>query len=77
MDSTPKTKKTEQLKQKAQFPIARTGIVHIDTGMISERPGSPFQPPPAKFNPVPSPSRTKSPLEKNKQSNSQGSSKSL
>ena len=45
--------------------------------MISERPGDTFKLLPAKFDAVPSPSRAKSPMGIDKQSNAQGSSKSL
>ena len=78
MDSTPTIKKPEQLKQKVQPPpqLARLEE-YIQTEVISERPGSTFKLPPAKFDTVPSPSRTKSPMEINKQSNAQGSTKSL
>ena len=77
MDSTPTIKKQGQLKQKAQTPIVQAGRVHTNTKVIGERPGGPFKLPPAKFNTVPSPSRTKSPMGMNKQSNAQGSTKSL
>ena len=45
--------------------------------MFSERPGSTFKLPPAKFDAVPSSSRAKSPMGIDKQSNAQGTSKSL
>ena len=77
MDSMPTIKKLVQLKQKAQAPIGQAGRVHTNTEVISERPGGTFKLPPAKFNAVPSPSRTKSPMEIDKQSNAQGSTKSL
>ena len=77
MDSTPTIKKPEQLKQKAQAPIGQARRVHTNTEVISEKPGGTFKLLPAKFNAVPSLSRTKSPMGMNKQSNAQGSTKSL
>ena len=77
MNSTPTIKKSGQLKQKAQVPIGQAGRVHMNTKVISERPRGTFKLPPAKFNTVPSPSRTKSPIGMNKQSNAQGLTKSL
>ena len=77
MDSTPTIKKPEQLKQKAQAPFGQARRVHTNTEVISEKPGGTFKLPPAKFNAVPSLSRTKSPMGMNKQSNAQGSTKSL
>ena len=77
MHSMPTIKKLGQLKQKAQAPIGWTGRVHTNTEMISERPGGTFKLPPAKFDPVPSQSRTKSPMGMNKQSNALRSKKSL
>ena len=53
-------KKQEQLKQKSQAPIDQAGRVHTNTEVISERPAGKFKLPPAKFNTVPSPSKTKS-----------------
>ena len=61
----------------AQAPIGQAGRVHTNTKVISERPEGTFKLPPAKFYTVPSPSRTKSPMVMNKQSNAQGSIKSL
>ena len=49
----------------------------MNTEVISERPGGTFKLPPAKFDAVPSPSRAKSPMGIDKQSDAQGSSKSL
>ena len=49
----------------------------MNTKVISEKPGGTFKLPPAKFDAVPSPSRKKSPMGIDKQSNAQGSSKSL
>ena len=69
MDSTPTIKNPGQLKQKALVPVGPAGSVHTNTKVISERP--------AKFDAVPSPSRTKSPMGMNEQSNAQGSTKSL
>ncbi len=51
--------------------------MHTNTDVISKRPGVTFKLPSAKFDAVPSPSRTKSPMGMNKQSNAQGSTKSL
>ena len=77
MDSTPTIQKPGQLKQKAQAPIGQAGRVHMNTEVISKRLGGTFKLPPAKFDAVPSPSRTKSSMGMNKQSNAQGSTKSL
>ena len=77
MSSMPTIKKPGQLKQKAQASIGQAGRVHTNTEVISERPGGISKLPPAKFDAVPSPSRTKSPMGMNKQSNAQGSTKSL
>ena len=77
MDSTPTIKMLGQLIQKAQAPIGQAWRVHTNTEVISERPGGTFKLLPAKFNTVPSPSRTKSLMGMNKQSNTQGSTKSL
>ena len=53
----------EQLKQKAQPPpICQAGRVHMNTEVISKRPGRTFKLPPAKFDAILSPSRTKSPM---------------
>ena len=49
MDSTPTIKKPGQLKQKAQAPIGQAGRVHMNTKVISERPGGTFK---AKFDAV-------------------------
>ena len=76
-DSTPTIKKPEQLKQKALAPFGQAGRVHTNTKVIKERPEGTFKLPPAKFDAVSSPSRTKSPMGMNKQRNSQGSTKSL
>ena len=62
MDSMPTIRKPGGLKQKAQAPIGQAGRVHMNTEMITERPGGTFKLPPAKFNAVPSPSRAKSPM---------------
>ena len=67
----------EQLKQKAQAPVGQAGRVHTNTEVISERPGGTFKLPPAKFDAILSPSRTKSPMGIDKQSSAQGSTKSL
>ena len=77
MDSTPTIKKLRQLKQKAQAPIGQAGKVHTTSEVISERPRGTLKLPPAKFNAVPSPSRIKSPVGIDKQSNTQRSTKSL
>ena len=77
MDSTLTIKKPGQLKQKAPTPIGQAGRVHMNTEVIDERPEGIFKLPPAKFDAIPSPSRTKSPMGMNKQSNAQGSTKSL
>ena len=77
IDSMPTIKKPGQLKQKALAPIGHAGRVHMNTEVISERPGGTLKLPPAKFNAIPSPSRTKSPMGIDKQSNAQGSTKSL
>ena len=66
MDSMPTIKKPGQLKQKAQAPIGQAGTVHMNTKVISERPGGTLKLPPAKFKAVPSQSRTKSPTGINK-----------
>ena len=44
----------------------------MNTKVNNERPGSAFKLPSAKFNKVPSTSRTKSPIRRNKQCNAQG-----
>ena len=67
MDSTLTIKKLGQLKQKAQAPIGQAGRLHLNTKMNSERPGGTFKLLPAKFDAVPSASRTKSPMGMNKQ----------
>ena len=77
MDSKPTIKKPGQLKQKAQASIGQAGRVHMNTEVINERPGGIFKLYPAKFDAVPSPSRTKSPMGMNKQSNAQESTKTL
>ena len=77
MDSTPTIKKPGQLKQKAHVPIGQAGRVHTNTEVIGERPGGTFKLSPAKFDAVPSSSRTKSPMAIDKQSNTQESTKSL
>ena len=77
MNLMPTIKKLGQFKQKAQAPIGQAGRIHTNTEVISERPGGTFKLPPAKFDAVPSPSRTKSPMGMNKQYNAQGSTKSL
>ena len=77
MDSTPTIKKPGELKQKAQASIGQAGRVNTNTEVFSERPGGTFKLPPAKFDAVPSPSRTKSPMGIDKQFNAQGTSKSL
>ena len=69
MDSTPIIKKPRELKQKAQAPIGQAGRVNTNTEVISERPGGTFKLPPAKFDAVPSPSRAKSLMGIDKQSN--------
>ena len=76
MDSIPTIKKLGQLKQKAQALIGQDGKIPANTEVISEKPGGTFKLPPA-INAVPSPSRTKSPMGIDKQSNAQGSTKSL
>ena len=68
MDSTPTIKKLGQLKQKAQAPISLAGRVHMNTKVISERQRGSFKLLPAKFDAVPSPSKTKSLMGMNKQS---------
>ena len=73
----PQSKSRGQLKQKAQAPIGQAGRVHTNTEVISERPGGTFKLPPAKFDAVSSPSRTKSLMGIDKQSDAQGSTKSL
>ena len=77
MDSTHTFKKPGELKQKAQSPISQAGRVNTNTEVISERPGGTFKLSPAKFDAVPSSSRAKSPMGIDKQSNAQGTSKSL
>ena len=77
MDSTPTFKKPGELKQKAQAPIGQAGRVNTNTEVFSERIGGTFKLPPAKFDAVPSSSRAKSPMGIDKQSNAQGTSKSL
>ena len=74
MDSTPTFKKPGELKQKAQAPIGQAG--RVNTQVFNERPGGTFKLPPAKFDAVSS-SRAKSPMVIDKQSNAQGTSKSL
>ena len=74
MDSMPTIKKPGQLKQKAQASIGQAGRVYTNTEVINERPGGTFKLPPAKFDAVPSPSRTKG---IDKLSNAQESTKSL
>ena len=76
MDSMPTFKKPGELKQKAQPPIGQTGRLNTNT-VFSERPGGTFKLPPAKFDAVPSPSRAKSSMRIDEQSNAQGTSKSL
>ena len=71
MDSTPTIKKPGELKQKAQAPIGQAGRVNTITEVFSERPGSTFKLSPAKFDAVPSSSRTKSLMGTDKQSNAQ------
>ena len=51
--------------------------VNMNTEVFSERPGGTFKLPPAKFDAVPSSSRAKSSMGMDKQSNAQGTSKSL
>ena len=70
-------RKLGQLKQKAQAPIGQAERVHMNTEVISERPGGTFKLSLARFDAVSSPSITKSPMEINKQSNALGSTKSL
>ena len=77
MDSMPTFKKPGELKQKAQAPISLAGRVHRNTEVFSERLGDTFKLPPAKFDAVPSSSRAKSLMGIDKQSNAQGTSKSL
>ena len=78
MDSTPTIKKPGQLKQKAQAPNGQmAGRIHMNTEGISERPRGIFKLPPAKFDVILLPSRTKSPMGIDKQFNAQGSTKSL
>ena len=72
MDSTPTIKRPGYLKQKAQSPSGQ-----MNAKVISDRPGGTFKLPPAKFDAVPSPSRNKSTMGMNKQSNAQGSTKSI
>ena len=62
-------KKPGQFKQKAQAPIGPAGRVHMNTEVISERPGSIFKLLLAKFDAVSSP--IKSPMGISKQSNAQ------
>ena len=76
MDSTSTIKKPGQLKQKPQASIGQAGRVHMNTEVISERPWGTFKLPLVKFDAVPSPSRTKSPMGIDKQSNAQWTSKS-
>ena len=76
MDSMPTIKKPVELKQKAPAPIGQAGRVNTNTEVISERPAGTFKLPPAKFDAVPSPSRAKSPMRIDKQSNAQGTLKS-
>ena len=76
MDSTPTFKRPGELKQKAQAPIGLAGRVNTNTEVFSERPGGTFKLPPAKFDAVSS-SRAKSLMGIDKQSNAQGTSKSL
>ena len=77
MDSISTIQKQGQLKQKAQASIGQAGRVHTNTEVMSGRPGGTFKLPPAKFDAVPLPSRTESPMGINKQSNTQESTKSL
>ena len=77
MDSMTTIKKPGELKQKAQDPISQAGRVNTNTEVFSERPGGTFKLSPAKFDAFPSSSRAKSPMGIDKQSNGQGTSKSL
>ena len=77
MDSMLAIKKPGQLKQKLQTPIGQSGSVNMNTEVISDRPGGTFKLLPAKLDAVPSPSRTKSPMGIDKQSNARGSTESL
>ena len=77
MDSTPAIKKLGQLKQKAQALIGQAGRVCMNTKVNSERAWGVFKLPSAKSDAVPSASRKKSLMGMNKQSNAQGSTKSL
>ena len=43
MDSMATIKRQGQLKQKAQAPIGPAGKIHMNTEVISERPGSTFK----------------------------------
>ncbi len=71
MESTPTIKKLGQLKQKAQAPIGHPGRVYTNAEVISERPGGPSQI-------LCSPFTIKNQVTYgNKQSNAQGSTKSL
>ena len=62
MDLTFPIKKPGQLKQKVQALIGRVGRIHMSTKVNSERPGGTFKLSPAKFDVMPSASRTKSPI---------------
>ena len=73
MDSTLTIKKLGNLNRKHRVQMAR----YMNTKGNSERPGSTFKLPPAKFDTVPSASRTKSPMGMNKRCPAQGSTKSL
>ena len=70
-------KKLEQLKQKPRAPIGQPGKIQINIKGNNEIPGSTFKLPSAKFDTVPSASRTKSSTRTNKQCNAHGSTKSL
>ena len=77
MDSTSTFKKPEELKQKAKAPIGQAGRVNTNTEVFSKTPVGTFKLPTAKFDAAPSSSRAKSPMGIDKQSNAQGTSKSL
>ena len=70
-------KNLKQLKQKPQASIGQPGKIQMNTKVNNERSESVFKLPSAKFDTVPSTSRTKSPIRMNKQCNAQGLTKSL
>ena len=75
----PTFKKPGEFKQKAQAPIGLAGRVNTNTSVQwkTRRHISTAPPPPANFDAVPSSSRAKLPMGIDKQSNAQGTSKSL